>query len=208
MVLYRTVWSVGTWRRIFVFTPGCSGRNLFLAKNYFAVVQPRIYTRCSYVNHDTYVLIGIKNRNVSISGDRIICEVVLLNTKYSWLYCPSLLHLYFLLDYRFWYISQKSDPPATPSRILDFRKLLSTLLHFWNYWQKNLRWHTSLEGSLWRLGATKYYQGFETAGNETATVFYQNLSKTAIVGGFLATAKTWLMCYDKKSLLGIMPEYV
>jgi hypothetical protein len=30
------------------------------------------------------------------------------------------------------------------------------------------------------------------------------LSKTAIVGVFLANAKTWLMCHDKKSLLGYM----
>jgi hypothetical protein len=54
----------------------------------------------------------------------------------------------------------------------------------------------------------KFYQGFETAGNETATIFYQNLSKTAIVGGFLAAAKSWLICYDKKSLLGYIPVYV
>jgi hypothetical protein len=39
-------------------------------------------------------------------------------------------------------------------------------------------------------------EGFETAGNETATIFYQNLLKTAIVGGFLADAEASLVCSE------------
>jgi hypothetical protein len=123
-----------TKRRLFVFTPGCghcSGRNLFLAKNYFDVVQPRIYTRCSYVNHDTYyVLIGIKKKeclNIWRQNHLRGCVV-----KYKILLAVLSLTfalIFFLVDHLFW-VYFPTDPPTTPSRILDFRKLLSTLLHF------------------------------------------------------------------------------
>jgi hypothetical protein len=34
------------------------------------------------------------------------------------------------------------------------------------------------------------------ACNEVATILYNNLSITAIAGGFLAAAETLLQCYD------------
>ncbi len=44
----------------------------------------------------------------------------------------------------------------------------------------------------------KIYKKALKLPNETATIFYQNLSKT--VDGFLAAYESWLMCYDEKNI--------
>jgi hypothetical protein len=47
-----------------------------------------------------------------------------------------------------------------------------------------------------KIKAKNRKKGFQIACNEVATIFYQNLSITAKVGGFLAAAEALLKCYE------------
>ncbi len=50
---------------------------------------------------------------------------------------------------------------------------------------------------MWRKSKQKNKnQRFQIACNEAATIFYQNLSITAKVGGFLAAVEALLKCYE------------
>jgi hypothetical protein len=57
-----------------------------------------------------------------------------------------------------------------------------------------------------KIKAKNYIKGFYIACNVAATVFYQNLSITAKVGGFLATAEALLKCHELIYLLNVLPE--
>jgi hypothetical protein len=50
-----------------------------------------------------------------------------------------------------------------------------------------------------KIKAKKLKKGFNIACDEVATIFYQNLSITAKVGGFLAAAEALLKCYISSS---------
>jgi hypothetical protein len=47
-----------------------------------------------------------------------------------------------------------------------------------------------------KIKAKKYKKGFYIVCDEAATIFYQNLSITAKVGGFLVAAEALLKCYE------------
>jgi hypothetical protein len=47
-----------------------------------------------------------------------------------------------------------------------------------------------------KIQAKNRKKGFKIACNEAATIFYQNLSITTKVGGFLGAAEALLKCYE------------
>jgi hypothetical protein len=57
-----------------------------------------------------------------------------------------------------------------------------------------------------KIKAKKLKKGFQIACGEAAMIFYQNLSITAKVGGFLAAVEALLKCFEQKYLLNILPE--
>jgi hypothetical protein len=50
--------------------------------------------------------------------------------------------------------------------------------------------------NLKKIKAKKLKKGFQIACGEAATIFYQNLSITAKVGGFLAAVEALLKCFE------------
>jgi hypothetical protein len=123
------------------------------------------------------------NSNVSISGDRMIFEVVLQDIKYSWLYCPWL--FYWIISFAGIFLPKKIIhlQPLPEVYISEGQNSAFSLL-VKPCCDKN-HWNGQCEDNYCKNILTRLW----TASIETATIFYRNLSKTAIVGGFVANAE-------------------
>ncbi len=87
------------------------------------------------------------------------------------------------------------DSVLTPSTFYHIRKNLTYSASFsrLRLLTKNLRKQKIVTSvNVKKIKAKKYKTGFEIAYDEAATIFYQNWSKIAKVGGFLTAAEAFM----------------